>query len=103
MGERDADDVIRLQVGEEKRLKLSGQGTAGYRWQPEIDGDDVAEISRHTDPSRQGVAMGASADEVFTLKAKRKGRVRVRFAQRRPWEGDAPPVSEHVVDLSIDD
>ena len=103
MPDRDADDVIRLQVGEERRLKLSSQGTAGYRWQPEIDGEDVAEISRQTAPPPKDAAIGAAGDEIFTVKAKRKGRVRVRFAQRRPWEGDAAPANEHIVDLSIDD
>ena len=103
MAKKEADDFIELRVGEEKPVRLSGLGTAGYSWQPEVDGDDVLEITKQAAQQAPGAAEGSSADEIFTVRAKRPGKTRVRFAQRRSWERGGPAANEHVVDLRIDD
>ncbi|MBA3262357.1 MAG: protease inhibitor I42 family protein [Thermoleophilaceae bacterium] len=94
-------DIVELQVGEQHSVKLTGLGTAGYRWRPEhLDDGDVAEV-RATDARDAGDAVGASADEVFEIRALKPGSTYVRFAQRRPWEEDGQPANEHVVELHV--
>jgi predicted secreted protein len=99
----EADDAIELRVGEEHLVTLAGLGTAGYRWAPEVEGDgEVAEVARTGGEPPATEAIGASASEAFTLRAKHPGSVRIRFAQRRPWEkDDAPPANERTIRLRV--
>jgi predicted secreted protein len=99
----EADDAIELRVGEERSLALAGLGTAGYRWGAEVEGDaGVAEVVRSRGEPPATDAVGASASEGFTLRARRRGSVRIRFTQRRPWEGDdVPPANERTIRLRV--
>jgi predicted secreted protein len=96
-----ADDVVELNVGEQHSVQLPGLGTAGYRWQAEhIDDVGVADV--HAAGVREaGAAVGASADELFEIRALRPGSTTVRFAQRRPWEQEGRPANEYVVELHV--
>jgi predicted secreted protein len=99
----EADDAIELRVGEEHSVELAGLGTAGYRWAHRLEGgSEVAEVrTAEGRPSERG-AVGASASEVFTIRANRPGTARIRFVQRRPWEGeDAPPANERTIQLRV--
>ncbi len=84
-------------------MRLAGLGTAGYRWTAHLEGDDeVADVHRGGDGKQEGGgAMGASADEVFTIHANRPGTTRIRFAQRRPWEQGAAAANEHTIQLRV--
>ncbi len=84
-------------------MRLAGLGTAGYRWSPEIDGDDsIAKVDAAGVEATGSQASGASGAELFTIRALKPGVTRVRFAQRRPWEpADRPPVNEHTVELHV--
>jgi predicted secreted protein len=100
----EADDAIELRVGEECSVRLAGLGTAGYRWAPRLEGDPgVADVSpAGTEAPEEGGAVGASASEVFTIRANRPGTARIRFVQRRPWEGDdVPPANERTIRLRV--
>lgn len=99
----EADDAIELRVGEEHSVTLAGLGTAGYRWGAEVEGDaEVAEVVRSGGKPPETDAVGASASETFTLRARRPGSVRIRFAQRRPWERDnAPTANERMIELRV--
>ncbi len=100
----EADDALELRVGEERAVTLTGLGTAGYRWAPHLEGDpgvvDVSSAGEQASAPEEGV--GASADEVFTVRAVRPGATRIRFEQRRPWEGDdSAPANERTIQLRV--
>ena len=99
----EADDAIDLRVGEERSVRLSGLGVAGYRWVVDVEGDPaVAEVhSQGTEGDEGGEAAGASAEEVFSIHAKRPGEALIRFEQRRPWERGAPPTNQHTIQLRV--
>jgi len=99
----EADDAIELRVGEEHLVTLAGLGTAGYRWGVEVeDGGEVVDVVRMGGKPPETAAVGASANEAFRLRAKRPGSVRIRFAQRRPWEQDeVPPANERTIRLRV--
>lgn len=99
----EADDAIELRVGEEYSVRLAGLGTAGYRWEPLLEGDPGVALVHPAgeDTSEDNEAVGASADEVFTVHANRPGATRIRFVQRRPWERDVPPANEHTIQLRV--
>jgi predicted secreted protein len=100
----EADDALELHVGEEYSLTLTGLGTAGYSWAPNLEGDpEVAEVRRAGgDTAPPDEVVGGSADEVFTIRGKRPGSARIRFAQRRPWErDDVPAANERTIELRV--
>ncbi len=96
-------DSVQLRVGEEHPIELDSLRTAGYEWQPELEGDEsVAEVVKdEAPPETGGQAVGAAPPEVFKIKALRPGKATVRFAQRRPWETGGDPGDEHVVELDV--
>ena len=98
-------DVVQLRVSERHSLRLAGLGTAGYRWAPEVGGDDaVAEVVSAGTEEPAGEGVGASRAELFTIRALRPGVAHVRFEQRRPWEPlDLPPANVHEVELHVVD
>lgn len=100
------DDLVELRVGERHQVRLPGLGTAGYRWKPEFEDEvaQVADVSAADAEAPKTEAVGASADELFTIHARRPGSVRLRFVQRRPWEPDhRPAANQHVVELRVRD
>ena len=96
---------MRLRVGDEHSVRLSGVPTAGYRWAPEVEGaGDVAEVSHAGTEVPSGGAVGGGAQERFTIRALQPGVTKVRFTRRRAWEpDDQPPGAEHVVELHVVD
>lgn len=98
-------EVVRLHVGDDHPVRLAGLGTAGYHWTPHVEGDNgVADVSAGAlSAGQSSEAVGASADEGFTIRALQRGITRVRFEQRRPWErDDQPAANEHVVEVHVD-
>jgi predicted secreted protein len=98
-------EVVRLRVGDEHPVQLAGLGSAGYRWQPELDQREaVAEVEAGGVAPPESDAVGASGAERFTIRALRPGVSRVHFAQRRPLEpSDRPPANEYVVQLHVEE
>ena len=84
-------------------MRLAGLGTAGYRWVAFVEGDEgVVDVRPAGVAAPANERIGTSADELFTIRARRPGAARVRFAQRRPWEPDTtPPVAERVLELRV--
>ena len=96
-------DVVDLRVGDQHRVRLAGRGTAGYHWVPSVEGDDgVAEVVDAGLAELPTRRIGASADELFDIRAVGPGATRVRFVQRRPFEpDDVPPIEERVVEVRV--
>ena len=98
-------DVVKLRVGDEHPVRLSGRGTSGYRWKGRADDESVAAVPQdaglESDPD---AAVGASAGEVFPVRALKPGVTCVRFAQRRPWDSDDEPAAdEYLLEIHVDD
>jgi predicted secreted protein len=83
---------ITLRVGQDHEIRLAGLRTAGYQWSFDIEGAQEAIRVRKSWGPTPGNLVGYSADEVFTITARRPGRATVRFEQRRSWEKRSPPV-----------
>jgi predicted secreted protein len=94
-------EIQRLRVGEECQLRLESLLTAGYVWEPTIEGDrSVVDVSKQIAAERDQ-AVGSSPDEVFTIRAKRPGKATLRLTQRRPWEAQTAAANERVVELEV--
>jgi predicted secreted protein len=103
----DIPTSLNLEVGETYRLILPGLATAGYQWTYEItqSGDsviDVATVLSETsnDESAQP-AIGSSRNEIFEIRALRRGQAKLWFKQGRSWERDQPPLKEYQIEIVI--
>jgi predicted secreted protein len=99
----DGRSVARLRVGDQHVLELPGLGTAGYRWQWTVAGDpSLLSVRRLPAAEPAPRRPGASAAERFAIEARRPGRVRVEFVQRRPFEPEeVPPNRRHQLEVEI--
>jgi predicted secreted protein len=96
-------DQIKLKPGESSTIKLKGLATAGYAWNYTTDGNkDCIKVSKDFVMPGTSAKPGASADEVFTITAKKPGKVNICFSQQRSWEKNADPVNEKKVTVLID-
>jgi hypothetical protein len=100
---------LELKVGEIHEFELRGLGSAGYSWEPSLEGPEgVVEIRRTASgplldrPPPGGPApVSGSLPEAFQVEAVGPGRARVRFALRRSWEPDEPPLEETALDVIV--
>ena len=95
---------VALSVGDRHEIVLPGLGTAGYRWDSELDGDaDAVPLEWRRGMSAEearGRPIGASAPERLAITATAPGHVTVRLRQPRPWES-VPPRAEHTIEIDI--
>jgi predicted secreted protein len=98
-------EEITLKKGISTTIKLKGSATAGYAWNYTIDDnkDYIRVTKEFVLPEKLTPGkMGASADEVFTITAQKKGTVHIYFYQQRSWEKNMDPVNEKKVKIIID-
>ena len=92
-----------LSVGQEHELRLTGLGTAGYRWSLAPGQEDLPVSARPAPapPPSTPPPPGASADEVFLVSASKPGEYQLQFEQRRPWERGGPAQQTHTLTLHV--
>ena len=98
-------DEIKLKTGTSTTVNLKGSATAGYEWNYAIDdNEDCIKVSKEfvLPEKLTPKNMGASADEVFTITAIKKGRVNIHFSQQRSWEKNIDAVNEKKIKIIIE-
>lgn len=96
----DNIEEIHLKTGESTTIQLKGLATAGYQWNYVSD-DTKNLVSISKDYLSAPKAVGASADEVFTITANNKGIVNISFYQKRNWETNVEPINEKKIKITI--
>jgi hypothetical protein len=100
----DLPTRITLRVGDVRRFRLPGLGTAGYSWVGDVSGDsDVVSQRVELAPSGEldGQPPGVSADEIAILEGRRPGHVRVDLLQRRGWEPPDKVLARHSIEVDV--
>ena len=99
-------ESVHLVRNEEHLVSLGGSGSAGYTWGAEVEeGEGVVEVSKK-EVGRPPLEPGAvpettGAEQVFSIRALRPGRARVRLLLRRPWLKSAKPAQERVIYVEV--
>ena len=94
---------IKLKAGESTVIKLKGLATAGFEWNYTTDNKDCIKVTREFSLSEpDSKQAGASANEIFTIAAQKKGTVNIHFSQQRSWEKNVAPVNEKNVKIIIE-
>lgn len=104
MADTGIEEIV-LQAGGSTTITLKGLASAGYEWNYTVGGDDdLVTISKDFVLTEKLTRknMGTSADEVFTIKANKKGNLLIHFFQKRGWEKNVDPVHEKKVKVIIE-
>ncbi len=93
----EASSEIELRTGEEYRVVLGGLGSAGYAWEPKVEGLPGVIVIRPSLPAlspdiQPSGAQTSSVEHTFVIEALAPGKAEARFGLRRPWEKGVPPV-----------
>ena len=97
-------ETKKLKKGELFTIRFKGLATAGYLWQYKADNEKLVAVKKDFAPipAANKKSAGASADEVFTIKAEEKGTVTIHFFQKRSWEDKSTaPADEKILKLVI--
>jgi predicted secreted protein len=98
--EAEQGSGAQLAAGEELRVVLRENRTAGYRWRLRRDGSPVLELVRaDAGASTRAVSaprgpLGAPRERSFVFRAVAAGRTRLEFVYERPWSGEEAPAKE---------
>lgn len=85
-----------LPPGSSWQVTLKGHGTTGYQWQFKISPKNIVSVSlaEQIRNKEKVILPGASTDEVFTVKALKKGTANIHFYLVRSWEDDSQKPKE---------
>ena len=85
-----------LPIGSSWQVSLKGRGTAGYQWQFKISPEEIVSVSlaEQVKNKEKEILPGSSTDEVFTIKALKKGTANIHFYLVRSWEDDSQKPKE---------
>ena len=99
-GDHDLD--LSLAVGESRELTLASQGTSGFVWTAELEGDDgVVRVSRRRAKPDGVSPPGRSTAELLRIVAAAPGHAVIRLRQCRPWELNKAPRASFAINVSI--
>jgi len=96
-------DTVRVSSGETFKLILDANPTTGYKWQLAKPLDEYYVRLKNSDykpPDKQYV--GAPGKEIWTFKARVKGKTKILFQYIRPWEKNAPPARTRTFKVIIE-
>ncbi len=95
--------TVEVPVGAVVTIRLEGNITTGYSWQPaELEGEALESLGKPEyvqRPHAPGM-VGVGGVFVFKLKAVRPGKASVKTVYVRPWEKDKPP--ERTFSLTVE-
>lgn len=96
---------IALRPGDEYNVVLGGLGSAGYTWEAEVDGPPGVLFVRPSPPppanDPNARLQSFSVDVGFIIEALRPGTAEARFALKRPWEKEQPPLRSVTVRVTV--
>ena len=84
-------EIKTIHTNESFDFILKGRGAAGYEWQCKITPKDIVSVvpNKTFAKSNNPPMPGSSSDEIFTVKALKKGEAIIHFYLVRTWEDDS--------------
>lgn len=90
--ESDAGTTIRLKAGEAFTVKLDGNPTTGYAWEPENLDTGVLQQEGDWKFAPESSAIGSGGSVTATFKAASAGTTTLRLIYHRPFETGVAPL-----------
>jgi inhibitor of cysteine peptidase len=99
--EEDSGTEVDLHVGDAISIRLPENPATGYRWNMDALDDSLVTVDTSEFIETPGSGIGGGGARIFTLSARGPGVARLSLKNKRPWEGDAPPIGQFDVTLRI--
>jgi predicted secreted protein len=87
-------------VGEEFEIRLQGNPSAGYVWEPDSLPEGIELSGSESVPPGQDSLPGAPGTQVFRFRAREAGDKTLGFVLKRPWESEVADRYEVTVQTS---
>jgi predicted secreted protein len=87
-------------VGEEFEIRLQGNPSAGYVWEPDSLPEGIELSGSESVPPGQDSRPGAPGTQVFRFRAHETGDQRLGFVLKRSWESEVADRHEVTVQTS---
>jgi predicted secreted protein len=82
----DPSKTIEIESGKQFDIKLEGNATTGYEWEPSFDQNYIKLVNKEykveSDPGR----VGAPGEQYFTFQALKQGTTEITIVYKRSWE-----------------
>lgn len=93
-----------MKVGDEFVLTLESNPSTGYLWRlaEKPDENTVTLVSSEYRAVPDTKRVGAGGNEVWTFRAKGKGKAAINLIYVRPWEKDIPPARTACVIIIVE-
>ncbi len=95
----DHDRVVQVVRGDILTVRLPGNPTTGYRWEPEERDESPLHLIDSTYQAAYPERVGSGGDFVFRFRARAKGETRLRLIYARSWETGAADEFEVTIQI----
>lgn len=92
--EKEAGELVELEKGQELQVELAANPTTGFSWGlTENEGDILATSGKSffTQDTSGEARVGAGGTETWVFDAKNRGKTKIQFEYRQPFEKGALP------------
>ena len=98
----DSGREITVRPGEVIRIELEQVGATGYVWEPhDLDTEHFEVLGVETRTTVRPEMTGLPVIKIWSIKALKEGKSKLRFFYYRPWEGTKNAVDEFVLKVRI--
>ena len=95
--------VAGIRKGQVLRLVFEANATTGYLW--ELAGEEkkgiVEQAGKFRYAHKKRDVVGAGGLQIFRCEGIKRGKTKLIFEYRRPWEKDVPPAKKYTVRVSV--
>ena len=93
-----SSDNVAVSVGEEFEIRLQGNPSAGYVWEPDSLPEGIELTGSESVPPGPESQPGDPGTQVFRFRSREPGEKRVEFVLGRSWESEV--VDRHQVTVT---
>lgn len=97
----DAGKTVKIENGDTFQVKLDGNPTTGYSWEPENLDSSILEQQGKWDFKPESSAVGAGGVITTTFKAVGPGKTNLRLIYHRPFEQGVAPLETWEVTIQV--
>lgn len=98
----DAGSQVEAAVGQQIVIRLEGNPTTGYTWEPQdLDTSLVEQVGETEFKSSSPGLVGAGGTQTLTFQALAAGTTELTLVYHRPWEEGVAPIETFTIRLTI--
>ncbi len=96
------DKMTDLRKGQTLEIELEANPTTGYMWEiaASVNEGVLRQIDKYRYVQKSGL-IGGGGIQIYRFEGLKKGRAKLVFEYRRPWEKEKKPAEKYVVQVVV--